>query len=762
MNEIEYRKELERLNIVLELIRSRIATEMKTHNESRTELAEALIAYWEEQRTDFWYEAQLAESVGRERSIAAATHRRQLQFEKMVSSPYFGRIDFVENRPGNLTGSEAIYIGIAALADPGTGELWVYDWRSPIAGMFYDYGRGASRYNCPAGEITGTITLKRQYKITKGQMEYMFDSDIKIDDQVLQEILGKSSDERMHAIVTSIQREQNQAIRAEGHGLLVVQGPAGSGKTSIALHRGAYLLYRERNSLTSKNILILSPNRIFSDYISGVLPELGEENVLQTTFDDYVANIGRSVPAQIEDRNTQLENLFTDSKGTDQDTQAIAIRYKSSPQFAAIIEAYLGELDDNLISDYPDLNVQGQTVFTRAEWEQSFRQDLSYLPPAKRLAQIRHLIQVRLRPFVHQLRHERELIIANSGEEVNDKEIKALARIAARQEMEPFMIQLNQLTELHPLALYRRLFEDQALWNRLITKTKTALPEGWEKIRLQTLERLDNSLISYEDSLAFLYFQGMLEGFPVKTGIRHLIIDEAQDYTLMQYKILRAIFPGCYWTILGDPAQSIHPYLQTVDLPELSRIIRVENPLFIKLGRSYRSTREIQLFSQALLPAAEPVEMIHRSGRLPQVIRLERFETIALAIRTTLTELAGEGWNSLAIVCKTIQEATAIYQQLSKDEQVNLITQDTPEFKRGTVIIPSYLTKGLEFDAVLVADASATEYHSETERKLFYTICTRAQHRLILFYTGKLSPFIAAVDPGLYQTIDLKPLPSQT
>lgn len=762
MNKVERQKELERLEAVLNLIRSRIAAELRNYYESCIELAEALTAYWEERRVDFWDDAQLAESVERGRSIAAAIHRRQMQFEKMASSPYFGRIDFVEDQPRGPADPEAIYIGIAALADPDTGELRIYDWRSPIAGMFYDYGRGPARYNCPAGEITGTITLKRQYKISEGRMEYMFDSDIKIDDQVLQEILGKSSDSKMRAIVTSIQREQNQAIRAEGHGLLMVQGPAGSGKTSIALHRGAYLLYRERDSLTSKNILILSPNRIFSDYISGVLPELGEENVLQTTFDDYVASIGGSIPAQIEDRNTQLEELLGDSETGAKEAQKAAIRYKSSPQFAAIIENYIAVLETDLAEGFQDLNILGQTIFTREEWEKLLLHELAYLPLAKRLKQIRRLIQVRLRPLVHRLRREKELAIANSGEEVNEKDIKALARIAARQELEPFLDRLSQLTELHPLTLYTRLFEDGDLWLRLNQKSKTTAPEDWESIRTYTLKRLNAETIPYEDSLPFLYFHGMLEGFPVKTGIRHLIIDEAQDYTLLQYKILRAIFPRCYWTILGDPAQAIHPYLQTVGFQELSQVISVPNPLWIQLRRSYRSTREIQLFSRALLPGAQPVELIHRNGPLPQLIRLEQSEAasrtiteaMAKAIAKTLFELENEGWRSMAVICKTLGETKAAHEQLRKYTGIHLVTQDTSKFERGKIIIPSYLAKGLEFDAVLVADASAPAYHRETERNLFYTVCTRAQHRLILFYSGELSPFVAAVDSGLYQTLE--------
>jgi DNA helicase-2/ATP-dependent DNA helicase PcrA len=338
MNEIEQQIELQRLEMVLQQIRLKLDQGAGICQTSHNELQDALAAYWESPGKNFWDQVQLTESVERQRNLTSVSYRRQSQFVKMASSPYFGRIDFVEAGFSDLLPSEVIYIGITTLTDSETGEYLIYDWRSPVAAMFYVFERGKSHYQCPAGTISGEITLKRQYKIKNGQMEYMFDADLKIDDEMLQEILGKSVDDKMRTIVNTIQREQNYVIRDEQHRFLLVQGTADSGKTSIALHRIAYILYRERNLLTARNILIFSPNQIFSDYISNVLPELGEDNVLQTTFKDFVHNSKLKLPFQeIEDGASQLEYILIGSDEQDFYTRVAGIRYKSSPEFVTHI-----------------------------------------------------------------------------------------------------------------------------------------------------------------------------------------------------------------------------------------------------------------------------------------------------------------------------------------------------------------------------------------------------------------------------------------
>lgn len=754
MEERDKQIELERLRNVHRLILSQLQTMAENRRETRKELDNALLSYWENTYAEFWDEAQLAEMVARERSIAGATYRRFLQLQKMSASPYFGRIDFMETHPNLRTENpDEIYIGIGTLADPTTGCLVIHDWRSPVAGMFYDFERGNAWYSCPEGNIGGNIALKRQFKIVEDRMIYMFDSDLKIDDEILQEILGRSADQKMRTIITSIQREQNRVIRDEGHRYLLVQGPAGSGKTSIALHRAAYLLYHERNSVTAKNILIFSPNRIFNDYISDVLPEMGEENVLQTTFYDYAAVAMSGLPVEPEDWYSQLEYIFTADRDAAYSVRIEAIRYKSSPRFWRIIQGYVQYLTEEAVKTYPPIVFRGVTLFSRDEWQNLFFNDLAYLPLAQRLTQLKKFIQIRLRPLKRRVRQEKEQEIAATGEEVNETTIKARARLAARDILQPLVDEVDRCTEIDPLKLYRRLFEDEATLGRLAANSDR--PEKWPEMARQTLAWLDQGRIPYEDAIPLLYLQGTLQGFPIKTEIKHLIIDEAQDYTALQYEILKQIFPRAYWTVLGDRAQSIHPAMTTVDFENAAAILssnptRDGNAEIIRLTRSYRSTREIQDFCARILPGQTPSESVNRPGPKPLVISVQSRDAILSRIIREISGCQNEGWRSIAILCKTLKEATLVFADLQRQVDLSLITHETAEFRRGVVVIPSYLAKGLEFDAVLIYNASARCYSREEERHLFYTMCTRALHRLTLLYTGELSPFVATMEPTLY------------
>jgi DNA helicase-2/ATP-dependent DNA helicase PcrA len=754
MDEFERQYEFQRLEMVLQKIKLQLEGGQDTFRGARQELQAALTSFWEDRSANWWDQAQQAETVDRQRSLTAVSWQRKARLEKMAESPYFGRIDFQEIHPVSANAPEKIYIGIAALTDPDTGEHLIYDWRSPVAGMFYDYELGPAQYHCPAGVIEGAVSLKRQYKIAGVRILSMFDTDLMIDDEILQEILGKSADAKMRTIVNSIQREQNRVIRDERHRLLLVQGPAGSGKTSIALHRAAYLLYLERNTITARNILILSPNRIFSDYISGVLPELGEENVLQTTFRDYVLNCQSRFPAQFEERDTQLEYLLSGQDSRDYRTRVAGIRYKSSPEFTAVILNYVAFLEGELIQNSPEIEFRGRTILSREEWQNLFRVNLAYLPPAERLVQLKQRVQVKLRPLIHELRQEKEAAIAAGGEEVNEKTIKAMARIETQQELASFYDRLNRITTLNPWTLYRILFEDEALFQCLTETTQT--PPEWPEIRSQTLASFNSGWIPYEDSLPLIFFQGKLTGFPLKKGIRHLIVDEAQDYSILHYEVLRRLFPDSSWTVLGDPDQLVHSYIQTVDTPAIAGILGIDDTISIRLQRSYRSTREIQAFCRGLLGAGEPVDHINRPGSPPEVYQAISQPAIASAISQKIREAQSEGWKSFAVLCKTAREATELYRELNSQIESTLITQETAEFRNGVVIIPVYLAKGLEFDGVFIADAGSENYSRETDRKLLYIACTRALHRLCLFYRGWCSPFIEGLSPDLYRKLSLR------
>ncbi len=753
MDELELQTERQRLTMVLREIGEQLELGQGNLKGSRQELREALDAYWERSAANSLDQAQQIEAVARQKSLTAASFQKQARLERLADSPYFGRIDFREEQPKPRHAPEAVYLGIASLIDRQSGAYLIYDWRSPIAGMFYDYEPGPAKYLCPAGTILGEITLKRQYQIKDGKLLSCFDTDLQIDDEILQEILSRSADSKMRTIVNSIQREQNRIIRDETHRLLLVEGPAGSGKTSVALHRAAYLLYLERNAITAKNILILSPNQIFSDYISGVLPELGEENVLQTTFREYILGFRKAFPLAVEERDSQLEYLLAGPAAPEDPAyrgRAAAVRYKSSPQFRQALRNYLIFLETDLIRDCPTIRFREQTIMSAAEWRTLFQKTLAYLPPTARLAQIQKRVQVLLRPHLHELRRAKEAEIAAGGEEVNEKTIKALARLAAHRELGPLLAELERRTTLVPYECYRRLFAEEGLLERLAPGSE--LPQDWPAIRAQTLEWFDRGFIPYEDLLPLIFCQGHLDGFPVRNGIRHLIIDEAQDYSELQYEILKQLFPDASWTVLGDPAQAIHPFFQTAAFTAIPGILGVSQSLAVRLQRSYRSTREIQSFCQSLLVAAEAVEPINRHGDRPELYRTPAAALPGL-IRQCVRKLRDEGCRSIAVICKTAREAASLHGLLPEANDLFLVTREAAAFRSGSLLLPIYLAKGLEFDGVIIPDAGAAVYSPEHpgDRQLLYIACTRALHRLILCHSGELSPYLASIDRELYQ-----------
>ncbi len=740
--------ELNRLAKIIKIIEFQLQKcKLVTENAEDT-LKNSLTDYWDERKGSD--EAQLLATLNRNKGLAAIYTREYRQLQQLKKNPYFGRIDFLEEQDSSAACPEKIYIGIAGLTEKESHELLIYDWRSPLAGMFYDFSRGPAFYSSPDGSIQGYISLKRQYKIINGTMKYMFDSDLIIEDEVLQEVLSKAADEKMHTIVSSIQYEQNQVIRNKNDRFVFVEGPAGSGKTSIALHRIAFLLYQHRETINSRNILILSPNRIFSDYISHVLPEIGEENVPHTTFNNLLSDFIADFSLNAESRNDHLEYLYAVNNNTNNLDDRIAnIQFKTSNDYNNMLGKYLDFIDHSLLLSYPAIIFKDQTIFSQADW-QIYNDRLSFLPLIRRLAKIKELIKIRLRPLIHQLRKQKIKEITDQAEEVNEKTIRALARIAAKKEFSAVRNEIEQLTMINLLDLYRRLFEfeDQFLsfYNGELNKNECKL------ICDYTLNYLSCGRIPYEESSPLLYFYWKLHGFPSQSDIKYLVIDEAQDYTSLQFKILVNLFTNCSWTVLGDPSQSLHPYMQTINFREAARTIGFDKLAFFRLTKSYRSTLQIQSFCQALLPAEhEKVDHIQRIGVKPIVIQTTNLQSYVNKIEYLLHDIQTQPWQTIAVIGKTAQQCSVIHRELNGRIATKLITHDNQTFCSGITIIPSYLAKGLEFDVVLVLYTDTEHYHQEADRKILYTVCTRAMHRLYLLYYKELSTIISSIDSQLYQ-----------
>lgn len=699
----------------------------------------------------------------RERSYQHA-HRRMKTLVRMKDSPYFGRIDFAEDGD---TEAETIYLGIASVRD-GEQPL-VYDWRAPIASLYYEGSPGPAQYETPMGTIRGDLQRKRQFIIRDGQIRSMFDTGVTIGDELLQEVLGRHSDTQMKNIVATIQKEQNRIIRNEGKRLLIVSGAAGSGKTSTALQRVAWLLYRYRQSLTAQQVVLFSPNPMFNSYVSTVLPELGEENMHQTTFQEMLEHrLGRWF--RLEDPYDQMEYVLQGEMEPGYDERLQGIRFKTSTRFMDAINRYLEVLGKKGLI-FSDITFQNRVLIAAEEIaERFYALDTSRSIPS-RLSRLAEQLLDRLDELAERekempwVEDEIELLDADtyhrafkqlerrrgfSGDTFDDfdRERKWLASFVVNERLKPLRRSISRYRFLDIPALYRQLFSDPDFIPHLMPETP--LPPGWKAICTQTVERLDRNELAYEDATPFLYLMERLVGFHTKPHIRHVFVDEAQDFSPFQFAFLKHLFPRARMTVLGDFNQAIFVAADSgfQALPDLFG--PEETDTFI-LTRSYRSTRQIVLFTRELIDGGDRIEPFHRDGPKPTWTPVESREKLIEKIAGRIHALQAAGHQTIAIICKTARESREAYEELKKQwPNLRLIEKETASFEAGPLVIPSYLAKGLEFDAVIVFDAQEARYGKESERKLFYTVCTRAMHELHLYCAGKETPFLSDVPPDLY------------
>ncbi len=620
------------------------------------------------------------QSINRMAFTGEAAVARKRKLLKLSQSPYFGRIDFVNQHQASIP----VYIGVYSFIDEQRRQGLIYDWRAPISSLFYDYELGEASYSTPSGTIKGTIALKRQYKIRDGRLEFMLENDVNIHDDVLQRELAKSSDDKLKNIVATIQRDQNAVIRNETTPVMVIQGVAGSGKTSIALHRIAFLLYRFRETISARDILIISPNKVFADYISNVLPELGEEHIPELGMEELAADLLENrYPFQtfFEQVSALLEN---------HDPAFIQrIQFKSSFDFLSQLNQYLLHVENTYFT-VTELRV-GSTVVPVSVIQAKFR-TYHRVPLLKRFA----LVAQDIRDYVRDATR-RKL----TGSEK-----------AAIGEAIPRMFRFH-----HVLDLYRDFY-------RWLGK-----PELFRHHPGQRLE--------YADVFALIYLRLRLEGISAYDQVKHLLVDEMQDYTPVQYAVLSRLFPGRK-TILGDVSQTVNPYSAS-SAETIERIFPQAE--VVRLYRSYRSTVEITAFAQRISssPGILPLE---RHGPEPVIARFgSRNEELA-AIQGMISDFKGSSNHSLGIICKTLRQAQDAHQVL-KASGVHLLTPESSTFKEGVVITTAHLAKGLEFDEVIVPFASARTYKTEVDRSMLYIACTRAMHQLTLTYTDGLTPFLA-------------------
>lgn len=660
--------------------------------------------------------------------------KQEEKYEKMLESPYFGRIDFLEDDEVDI---EKCYIGLSNLTTDDFDFL-VYDWRAPISSMFYDYETGKASYECPQGVISGEINTKRQYKINKGKIEYMFDSNLSIDDEMLQELLSKSADDKMKGIVTTIQKEQNQVIRNEDYKNLIVQGAAGSGKTSVALHRIAYLLYKHKDKITSQNIIIFSPNNIFNDYISNVLPQLGEENMYQTTFKDYMhEKLGNRFKK--ETPSEMMEYILDSNESLSYKDRIKNINFKTSIEFANALKEYVNYLETNK-RYFEDIIVRDKVIISAKEIQHLFLKEFADRPFKKRLEKIKSRILFLIEPYEKAWRKEIYQELESSGYYIDKQEMKEESTLTVRKHLKDVYDKISRMTYFNSVSIYRNLF-------KYSNKSLNRLSGQYDKdfinhIKTYTMENLNANNLYYEDQVAILYLKIALGEISPSSQIKYVIIDEAQDYTPLQYEIFYELFKSAKMTILGDINQSINPFMNVGDYNNIYNISKSDTCI-INLTKTYRSTAEITKFARKLLPENISDEYVERHGDEPSLIDFNHKDDMNKKLVEEIKNYQEKNYKSIGIITKTARETIYLYNLLqSNNIEVSSITKDDDSFTDGIVVIPSYLAKGLEFDVVFIYDASNKNYDSEDERLLLYTCCTRALHVLNIYYVGEVTSLL--------------------
>ncbi len=602
------------------------------------------------------------------------------KLKKSLINPYFGRVDFE-----NDGFSDSIYIGINGIVKDL--DFYVFDWRSPVASLFYNYGIGPASYEAPAGIISGNVTLKRQYKINGETIERCFNSDINIDDEYLQEILSNSSSDKMTNIVNTIQREQNEIIRNIVDKYLIVQGIAGSGKTSVALHRIAYLLYKEKN-LASNNVLIFSPNEIFSEYISDVLPDLGEDNVLQTTFSDFASSYIRDYK-EIENFTTFIERYYR-AESVDEE-QFKSTKYKLSNEFKEFLDDYIEEFKNHILF-HSGVIINNKEI-TKDKLNQLLQERYSKLPFFSRLDAISEYIC-----------------------DLNNISYKKYSKIVK----EKLCLLLNDSLDI------------KKIYSNIICSNKFKINSG-----ISQNEIFQNSkILRYEDLLPLMYLYFELNGYPNSNMIKHVIIDEAQDYSLLQFEMLKKIFDRASFTILGDIHQTVNPYYIYSNLNEINSIFN-QKGRYIELSKTYRSSEEIIDFTNQIL-GINNVCSVRKSNSIPVTLRDVTNEQVIDQLIDDIRKMKANGMKRVAIITKNNTETIDLYESL-RDQltDLNLVDDERKKIIGNTVILPSYISKGLEFDGVIVY-TDKNHLYQEKDKYLFYVVCTRAQHSLTIYNQKKL------------------------
>lgn len=663
ITEGDLKQERKYLADVIEIIDKELAGAGKDLFKTESELQEFKKYIWEGSAE--FDSGELANLIGDSNLQTTILNEKASYVRKLTKvrdHPYFGSFIF---------DNEKYYIGITSIKKDL--NYYVYDWRAPISSLFYDYGIGKCSYNAPDGKVEGEMSEKRQYQIEDAVLKHVFETNMNIDDDMLQEVLAQNSSDKMQNIVNTIQKEQNQVIRSNTESNMIVQGIAGSGKTSVALHRIAYLLYK-LPYLSSSNVLVFSPNQVFTEYISNVLPDLGEDNTMQTTYHEFLSTF-ISEYWHVESYSSFVERYY---KGEKQDNNLI--KFKLSDKMKEVIEEFVKYYS----------------------YGAKFNSSLEHNKIVIEKEELNELLHDRYKdkPLFERI----DLI----SEHINNRYFKGLSKDL--KTIKNKLLKISNIKEDYKF-IYKALF-----LSKLFSKYYN---NDFDK--KDNNKRLSDHVIPYEDATPFIYLKCLLEGYPYQVAMREVVIDECQDYTYLQYFIIHKIFKNAEFTILGDINQTINPFYKYDNLNILKDIF--EDASYIELNKTYRSSPEIIEYANSILNLNH-VSAIRRTQHLPVIKRdIKNLKYIGKDIK-----YLKDKYKSVAVITKSIDEAKLIYESFKdRYSKISIIDASTKKYYTELVVVPAYLAKGLEFDACIIIN------NYDKDKYLYYVSVTRSQHELIVY-----------------------------